>query len=164
MKFSSKVLIFRKPLFVWMFRPNLAISDGGIWPKLSLGTSVQTSRSFIRAYNQVSMRFRWTVQARTSSYFEKPLFVWTFWPSSGNRIWLKLSKVTSSCQALPRLYDYPLQDTTWQKIDDGQTDGHPESIGPQPLGLEPNNWGIISSFYTTKNYLPRASVKHEHWL
>ena len=26
----------------------------------------------------------------------------------------------------------------WPILDDGQTDGHPKSIGPQPLGLGPN--------------------------
>ena len=29
------------------------------------------------------------------------------------------------------------KDTAWKRIDDGRTDGHPESIGPQPLGLGP---------------------------
>ena len=39
------------------------------------------------------------------------------------------------------------KDTAWKRIDDGRTDGqtdrrtdgHPESIGPQPLGLGPNS-------------------------
>ena len=30
------------------------------------------------------------------------------------------------------------KETAWKRIDDGPTDGHPKSIGPQPLGLGPN--------------------------
>ena len=39
---------------------------------------IYTPRPFILAYNQISITFRSKVLARTSSYFEKPLF----WPNS----------------------------------------------------------------------------------
>ena len=37
------------------------------------------------------------------------------------------------------LYDHPLQRYSLERIDEGQTDGHPESLGRQPMGLGPNN-------------------------
>ena len=46
------------------------------------------------------------------------------------------------------------------QIDDGQTDGHPQSIGPQPLGLGPRN--ILSSLLN-RQCSPSFDHQFEVW-
>ena len=43
------------------------------------------------------------------------------------------------------------KNTAWKRIDDGQTDGHPESIGPQPLGLGNNNDILLLLVYSARD-------------
>ena len=50
------------------------------------------------------------------------------------------------------------KDTAWKRIDDGQTDEHPESIGPQPLGLGPKKSQILGIF----GQLPVAESVKRH--
>ena len=60
---------------------------------------------------------------------------------SGVRIWSKLSKGTSTGQYLLYEHIHTFLRPSVTKIQprkESMTDGHPESIGPQPLGLGPN--------------------------
>ena len=83
-----------------------------------------------------------------TSCFEKPLFL-DILAKFGKFQWSILAKTVKRHIYRPRPFIWAYsqvsttiryKDTAW-KIDDGrthgQTDGHPESIGPQPLGLGP---------------------------
>ena len=82
MTFRSKVLArtsssLEKPLF-WAILANLTTS-GGVFLTEMVKRHIYGPRSFIWAYNQVSLTFRSKVLARTSSSLGKPLF-WAIWP------------------------------------------------------------------------------------
>ena len=66
-----------------------------------------------------------------------------------------LQAKTFHMSLFPGLYDHSLQSYSLEKNrwrtdrrTDGQTDGHPESIAPQPLGLGPNYRGRILAYAT----------------
>ena len=98
-------------------------------------------RSFIGAYNQVSLTFRSKVLARTSSSLEKPLFFVYFdqfgnfrsgvFDRNGQKPHLHIQTFRLSPLLSP-LRSYGLYKKS-------MTDGHPKPTGPQPFGLGPKN-------------------------
>ena len=53
---------------------------------------------------------------------------------------VKRHTMTFHSSLFPGLCDHPLQPGKESMID-GQTAGHPKSIGPQPLGIGPKHFG-----------------------
>ena len=100
-------------------------------------------RPFIWAYNKVTMTFRSKVLARTNSSLENRYF-WLFWPI----LQLFLTYMVKLIYGpRPFIWAYNQVSMTLRskvlactKKYDGQTDGHPKPIGPQP---KQNDKGFI---------------------
>ena len=154
-------LMFRKTAVLGSFGHIRATFGIRMWPKLPKGTSKHQDLSFAPTPTSIRLsftrrdslknliflakfgHFRWSILAKTAKrhiYRPRP-FIWAYSQVSAT-IRYKETAVKSSCFENPLFLDIRYKDTAWKRIDDGQTDGqkdgHPESIGPQLLGLGPN--------------------------